>query len=260
MLTVERLDRRVVITLDRAPVNAIDDAWLAAFHVLADELEASDDVSVVHIRSALRVFGAGMDLARLAELTSRDDGTDAMVADVSEFQRAFDRLEALPQIVVAEIGGAALGGGLELALACDLRIASTKARLGLPETGLGLIPGAGGTQRLSWLCGRGVAARLILTGEQVTGATAAELGIVQWAVEPDQLAEQAAALVDRMLASSPTALREAKRLLAAAGDPSRDGFGEEREADRRLFDSPDTRARIHGFLQGQQRPLPDPHH
>lgn len=250
MFRIEERDERIVITLDRAPVNAIDDQWLTKFHAVADDLETRDDITVVHIRSALSVFGAGMDLAHLAELTERPDGTDAMVAEVTEFQRAFERIQALPQVVVAEIGGAALGGGLELALACDLRVASTGAKLGLPEAALGLIPGAGGTQRLTWLCGRGVASRLILTGEQVSGETAERLGIVQWAFEPEELAEGTEAIVGRIASLSPTALREAKALLGAAGDGRRDGFREEREADRRLFASNDSRARISRFLVG----------
>jgi enoyl-CoA hydratase len=250
MFRVEERDARITITLERPPVNAIDDVWLAKFHAVADDLKTRDDVAVVHIRSALSVFGAGMDLAHLAELAERPDGTDTMVREVSEFQRAFDRIQALPQVVVAEIGGAALGGGLELALACDLRVASTTAKFGLPEAALGLIPGAGGTQRLSWLCGRGVASRLILAGERISGSEAEQLGIVQWAFEPDELAERAEAIVGRIASLSLTALREAKQLLAAAGDRDRDGFYEEREADRRLFASDDTRARIRGFMAG----------
>src|SRR3546814_11939694 len=107
-----------------------------------DELESIEDVVVVVIRSALKVFSAGMDLKKVHELSLDADGGAQMSGIVTEFQGAFARLEMLPQVTVAEIAGAALGGGLELALACDLRIAAAEASLGLPEAASGLIPGA----------------------------------------------------------------------------------------------------------------------
>ncbi|WP_137897208.1 enoyl-CoA hydratase/isomerase family protein [Sphingomonas sp. 2SG] len=250
MFRTEQAGARLILTLDRAPVNAINDAWLAGFHDLLDGLEARSDVALLHIRSGHKVFCAGMDIAHIADLSQRADGADAMVRDVGEFQRAFARLEALPQVVLAEIGGAALGGGLELALACDLRVAANEAKLGLPEANLGLIPGAGGTQRLTWLCGKGVAARLILSGEVVNGQTALALGLVQWSAPRDTLGEVATGLAERIAGLSAGSLREAKRLIAAAADGARDGFAEELEADRRLFDDPGTRARIARFLAG----------
>ena len=121
-----------------------------------------------------------------------------MVQDVRRFHQLFDRIESLPCVTLAEIGGSALGGGFELALSCDLRMASTTAKLGLPEAKLGLIPGAGGTQRLTRLCGPGTAARIILAAEVVDGATACQLGMVQWAVAPDDLAAHAQALAQRV--------------------------------------------------------------
>lgn len=242
--------RRVVLTLDRAPVNAINDEWLAKFHALLDRLSGRKDIVVLHIRSNQKVFSAGMDLEHIRTLFKLPDGANAMVRDVTEFQRLFARIEVMPFVVLAEIGGAALGGGLELALACDLRIASYRAKIGLPEAKLGLIPGAGGTQRLTRLIGRGAASRLILSGDVVDGAVAERLGIVQWAFESEALTEQADLIARRIASLSPDAIREAKSLIAAAGDPSRDGYAEEREADRILFDTPEARARIGQFLAG----------
>jgi len=250
MFKTEVKGRRLVLTLDRAPVNAINDAWLEGFHEILTDLEGREDVSLLHIRSAQRVFCAGMDVDRIRSLTTRSDGAAAMVADVRQFQRAFARVEQLPLLVLVEIGGAALGGGLELALAADLRIASKRAKLGLPEAKLGLIPGAGGTQRLTRLCGRGTAARLILAGEVVDGLTAERLGIVQWAVDHESLSGEAEALAARIDSLSLGSTREAKRLIAAALDPARDGYAEELEADRRLFDTEDTRERLAQFLAG----------
>ena len=252
MFHTEKGEGRLVLTLDRAPVNAINDEWLAGFHLLLDDLEQDSETAVLHIRSALKIFSAGMDAGHILSLADRSDGAAAMVADVVQFQRAFARLEALPQITIAEIGGAALGGGLELALACDLRIASQRAKIGLPEAKLGLIPGAGGTQRLTWLCGRGTASRLILTGEVLDGANAERLGIVQWSYPHDELAEEAAKIAGHVATLSRGAVREAKQLIAAALDPARDGFAEEIEADRRLFDTSDTRERVRSFLAGNR--------
>lgn len=242
--------RRVVLTLNRAPVNAINDEWLAKFHALLDQLSARKDIVVLHIRSNQKVFSAGMDLEHIRTLFELPDGANAMVRDVTEFQRLFARIEVMPFVVLAEIGGAALGGGLELALACDLRIASYRAKIGLPEAKLGLIPGAGGTQRLTRLIGRGAASRLILSGDVVDGAVAERLGIVQWAFESEALTEQANLIARRIASLSPDAIRKAKSLIAAAGDPSRDGYAEEREADRILFDTPEARTRIGQFLAG----------
>ena len=120
---------------------------------------------VLLIRSSLRIFSAGADLKLMRDCFATEDGPGRMIETVRRMQRLFDRIEALPQVVVAEIGGAAHGGGFELALACDLRVAAESARLGLPEARLGLLPGAGGTQRLSRLAGPGVARRLILMAE-----------------------------------------------------------------------------------------------
>lgn len=250
MFQTETIGARFVLTLDRPPVNAINAEWLSRFNTIIDTLETRLDIAVVHIRSAHKIFCAGMDIAHIEALTKRPDGAAAMVRDVGEIQRAYARLEALPQVVLAELGGPALGGGLELALACDLRFAADEAKLGLPEAKLGLIPGGGGSQRLTWLCGKGVAARLILSGEVVSGQEALKLGLVQWSVPRERLAEEAAQLAERITALSTGSLHEAKRLIQTALAPSRDGFAEELEADRRLFDLPDTRARIAHFLSG----------
>ena len=170
------------LTLCRPPVNAISEEWGDRLLALLDELDARDDWTVLHLRSNQKVFAAGADLAQIESWIERPRPTPCCRAYIKRLQAVLRRLEGLSRITLAEIGGAALGGGLELALACDLRIAAHEAKLGLPEVGIGLIPGLGGTQRLTRLAGRGVAARMILTAEPVDGASALALGIVQWAV------------------------------------------------------------------------------
>ena len=250
MFELEEKGKRLVLTLNRPPVNAINDEWLKQMHRILCDTERRNDIAVLHIRSSQKVFCGGMDVAHIRSLAQRQDGAEAMVADVAQFQQTFAKIEAMPQVVLAEIGGAALGGGLELALACDIRIAARCAKIGLPETKLGLIPGAGGTQRLTRLCGRGAASRIILCGEVIDGATADRLGIVQWSFEHEALQEEAEAIATRIAGLSPDAVREAKHLIAAALDPARDGYAEELEADRRLFGSKDTQLRLAQFLEG----------
>ena len=238
------------ITLDRAPVNAINDAWLDLLDRHLDAIEAAQGVGVVHIRSAHKVFCGGMDLDHLAGLFTAGGSEERFAQCVGRFQQVFARVENLAQVTVCEIGGAALGGGLEFALACDIRVASERAKIGLPETGLGLIPGGGGTQRLTRLCGSGTAARIILAAEVVDGATAARLGMVQWAWPAEELAQQVEALIARLVRLSPRAVHEAKTLIAAAHDRDRYGFAEEIAADRRLYNAEDTRRRVSDFLAG----------
>jgi enoyl-CoA hydratase len=250
MLRLE-FDKRVArLTLDRPPVNAISAQWLKSFHGLLDTLGERDDWQVLHIRSSQKVFCAGADLTEMCARFYAPEGVEAMVGTVAEIQRLLARIEALPQVTLAEIGGAAVGGGFELALACDLRIAALEAKMGLPEARLGLIPGAGGTQRLTRLAGRSAAARVILTCEMADGATAQCLGLVQWAVPRADLAARAAQTAAEIAELPAAALAACKSCIAAAGDPARDGFAEELEASRRLYGDETTRRRIAAFLAG----------
>lgn len=250
MINLAVAARIATLSLNRAPVNAIGGEWLEQFHAHLDALARRADWHVLHIRSALKVFCAGADLARIRERIDAADGPDRMLAYAAGIQRLYARLESLPQVTLAEINGAAMGGGLELALACDLRMVANEAKVGLPEVRLGLLPGAGGTQRLSRLCGRAVATRLILTAEILEGAAAAGLGIAHWAVPRSELPARAAALAERIAALPPSALAAAKSCLAAAAEPGRGGYFDELEYTRRLLTDPETRSRVEAFLAG----------
>ena len=171
-----------------------------------------------------------------------------MTATVRRFHEVYDQLAALTVVTIAEIEGHALGGGLELALACDIRIASHEAKLGLPETRVGLLPGAGGTQRLTRLCGEGIAARMILTGDVVKGHEAERIGLVQWAFEAADFARSAAAIVTRTASLSPDALRIAKGCIRLAVQAQAAGAEAEINGIRTLMSSDETRRRVRGFL------------
>ncbi len=247
-VNTERRGHVLVATLSRPPVNALNDELIDQMHAVLDTAIADDSLAVLHIRSSERVFSAGADLALIRECFATLQGPDAMTEVVRHMQRLYARLEAAPLATVAEIGGAALGGGLELALACDLRVAALEATLGLPEASLGLLPGAGGTQRLTLLTGPGVAKRLILGAEVIDGAQARQLGLVQWALPREQLQAFTHELAARLGEIPKAALAANKRCIAAHSDPDRDGFAEEIAETRTLYDDAETRAKVRAFL------------
>lgn len=246
-------DRVARVTMNRPPVNAMSDAWVAGFHATLDRLEARDDWAVLHISSALKVFSAGADLKEMQARFDAPDGVETTLRAIRGFQRLFARIEALPRVTLAEIGGAALGGGFELTLACDLRIAAHEARVGLPELMLGLLPGAGGTQRLTRLAGRPTALRLILGAEVVSGAEAERLGLAQWSVPAAELAATAASIAQCYAALPSHAAAAAKACIAKAEQPGANGFSEEVEQSRALQHSAATRALIGQFLARTKR-------
>ena len=248
MLSIERIGRVVVATLSRAPVNALDDALIERLDAVLGQVNADPEIAVLHVRSGQRVFCAGADLAFMQTCFATPDGPDRMVDLVRRMQELFERLESARVVTLAELGGAALGGGLELALACDLRVAATEAKLGLPEARLGLVPAAGGTQRLTRLCGEGIAKRLILGAELIDGVEAERLGLVQWTRPREHLAEWTRELAARLAALPAAALAANKRCIAAAGDAARDGFTEEIAASQALYEHPETRRKVAEFL------------
>jgi enoyl-CoA hydratase/carnithine racemase len=251
MFRLEVADRIATLVLDRPPANAINAEWTAALHALLDGLEKRADWRVLHIRSAHAIFCAGADLKTMRERFGASNGADLVAQDARDYQKLFARIEALPHVSLAEIGGAAMGGGLELALSCDLRIAAEEAKIGLPEVRLGLLPGAGGTQRMTRLCGSAMARRLILGAEILGGAEACRLGVVQWAVPRTALATTARAHAERIAALPRNALAWAKTCIAAASLSNEAGFAEEIRATRALTSSEETRALVAAFLSSR---------
>lgn len=250
MIRLEISGAIATATLARPPVNAIDEGWISRLCEVIDACEKDPSISVLLIRSSQKSFSAGADLALMRSRFDREDGRRKMVAFVREMQRAYARIEASRLVSIAEIGGAAMGGGLELALACDLRIASETAKLGLPEARLGLLPGAGGTQRLSRLCGEPVAKRMILGAEIVDGAEAARLGIVQWAVPLNQLNSRTLDLAKQVAELPSASLAACKRCIAAAARADGEGYEIELTATGELLASAETQSRVRKFLEG----------
>jgi len=243
MVRLEFDGRLGVLVLDRPPVNAFDQRQLGELEQAVSVLQQRPDLGAVLIRTEGRLFSAGADIGMIDQLFDRPS---EMAALANRLQAVFGRVEALPAPTVAAIRGAAPGGGLEVALACDFRIAADDARLGLPEVLIGLIPGAGGTQRLSRIAGPVVAARLVLAGELVSGTEAARLGIVQWAVPEAEVERRARALAERLAGQSGPAMAAAKQCLAAAGSPG--GYEKEIEMTERLMGTPEAQALVGAFL------------
>jgi enoyl-CoA hydratase len=239
------------VTLCRGPVNAINDEWLDQFDRILTEIERSPRVGVVWIRSAERVFCAGADLGLIRSLFDSEAGRERMIATTRRMQQLYARLERLPQVSVAEIGGAALGGGFELALACDLRIVGDAAKVGLPEARLGLLPAAGGTQRMTRLCGEATTKRLILGAEVVAGAEAVALGCAHRVAPAAELEAVTRALVERIAALPAAALAQCKRCIETALDASEDGYAVELAGSAALLADAATQERVRRFLDKQ---------
>lgn len=193
-----------VVTIHRPErLNALDSATIAALHAAADAAAEDASVRVVVLTGAgPKAFVAGADIAEMSGLTP-SEGRDFALRG----QRMMRRLETLPKPVIAMVNGFALGGGLELAMCCHLRIASDNARVGQPEINLGLIPGFGGTQRLLRLAGRAATLELCLAGAPVDAARALQLGIVNRVVPAAELEAATMALAAQLAAAAPLALR-----------------------------------------------------
>lgn len=201
-LTFEVAERIAVITVNRPDkLNALNDATIAELGRAIDEANAREDVAGVLLTGAGRSFIAGADISELESQSPLEAQRRARVG-----QAIFRRFETSPKPTVAAINGFALGGGCELAMACHVRLASEKAKLGQPEVKLGIVPGYGGTQRLPRLVGRGAALKLLLTGDMIDAAEAFRLGLVDQVVAPETLMDTARALLGAMVANAPLAL------------------------------------------------------
>jgi cyclohexa-1,5-dienecarbonyl-CoA hydratase len=241
---VERDGAVASIRLNRPPANALSEAVSLELWDAARDVEDDDGVRAVVVWGGERIFAAGADVKAMAEFGPRE-----IESSVGALEGALRHLEAVPKPVVAAVNGYALGGGCELALACDFRYAAADARLGLPEIRLGVIPGAGGTQRLPKLVGLARARDLIFSGRHVGADEALEIGLIDAVTSPDRVYEEALARA-RAFADGPSlAYRAAKVALLAAGDRRQeDGLEVEREMFRELFATQDQKEGMRAFL------------
>ena len=243
LVRVDREERLAVVTLDRAEKrNALNLSLVQALHQVVDELAGDRDLGAVILTGAGDHFMAGADIGEL-RARGRAEGLASINGSL------FQKIEELPMPVIAAVKGYALGGGCELALACDLRVAGRSAVLGQPEVGLGILPGAGATYRLPRLVGFGRARELIYTGRLVPAEEALTIGLVERVVEDADVLETARDLAGKILQQDPLAVRTAKLALAAQHPGSGAGRVVERLAQGMLFESEEKERRMKAFLE-----------
>lgn len=245
-LILEREGGVATVTINRPDaLNALNEAVANDLVAVSRELTEDSSLDAVIVTGAGRAFVAGADIKAMR---SFDEQRAASFAELGH--RAMNAIAAIPVPVIAAINGFALGGGLELALACDLRYASTKAVLGLPEVGLSVIPGWGGTQRLGRVVGWHKARELIYTGRKVSATEAREIGLVLDVFEPDALMERVLEVTAEIAKNGPLAVRAAKRALDY-GSAARleEGLAFEREVFGDLFGTQDQVEGMTAFVE-----------
>ncbi|HHY22043.1 MAG TPA: enoyl-CoA hydratase [Bacilli bacterium] len=236
-----------MITLNCPPANALSTDVLSELSTVLDEIETNEQVKVIIIQGEGRFFAAGADIK---EFTTIESG--AKFADLARNgQRLFDRIEKFPKPIIAAIHGAALGGGLELAMACHIRLATDDTKLGLPELQLGLIPGYAGSQRLPRLVGLTKATEMLLTSEPITGSEAVSLGLINYSyTEQSLMIEEAKKLARKIAAKSAVSIRLSLELLTYVKDANFSvGVEKEAESFGVAFDSHDGKEGIYAFIE-----------
>ena len=236
-----------IITLNRP--QALNALSFSVMKGVADAVEAyatDDSIRVIVIAGGARAFAAGADIAEMKDLANSGEAQ----AKLAEHLARWDRVAACHKPVIAAVSGFALGGGCELAMACDLIIASETAVFGQPEILIGVIPGAGGTQRLSKAVGKALATDMILTGRRLTAREALMVGLVSRVVASEVLMDEAMKMAREIAKASPLAASAAKAAIKPAVDRGLDaGLASEREAFYRLFDSSDQKEGMKAFIE-----------
>jgi enoyl-CoA hydratase/carnithine racemase len=246
---LEREGRVAWVTIDHPPANALSQAVLDGLRSAFAEIARDPALRAAVLTGAgEKFFVAGADIGEFVTL-----GKEGTLAKIADGQQLTLEMERQPYPIVAAINGFALGGGLELAMACDIRLASSRAKVGQPEIQLGIIPGWGGTQRLPRLVGRGRALEILLTGEQITAERALELGLVNRVVEPDELRGAAQEVAGSLAELAPLAVAAIKRSVSGGSDqPLAEGLALELGEFDKIFKSADAAEGIAAFL-GKRR-------
>ena len=247
-LLIDREPPIAIITINRPQVlNALSQEVLDELSLAIDELNADTQIGALILTGAgQKAFVAGADISQFNDLTT--------MSQAAEFARrgqaVLDRIERLPKPVIAAINGYALGGGCELAMACDIRIAADTARLGQPEINLGIIPGYGGTQRLPRLVGRGMAKYLVLTGEHISAEEARRIGLVEFVVPAAELMDFSRELARKLASKAPIALHLAKKAINKGLEGSlSQGLVYEADQFGAVFDTRDRVEGVNAFLE-----------
>ncbi|MGZ8422779.1 MAG: enoyl-CoA hydratase-related protein [Nitrospira sp.] len=237
------------LLINRPPANTLTPELLAELSTAVDQLVKDDAVKVVVLTGTGRFFIAGADIRLLASISSsREGGTIAL-----QGQAILNQIEALEKPVIAAINGACLGGGLELAMCCHIRLVAEGSRLGQPEINLGIMPGFGGTQRLPRIVGQSKAIELILTGDSISAQEAKAIGLVSQVFPPEDLLRQAQGLARTIASKGHVALRASFRAIRQGVELDlRDGLALEARLFGQLCDTDDKREGLAAFLEKRQ--------
>ena len=251
-LLLEIKKRILYITINReTKLNALNKATLAELHfAITDSFNDSSVGGIILTGAGPKAFVAGADISEFASFNA-DEGRNLAREG---HNKVFDVIHNSGKPIIAAVNGFALGGGLELAMACHIRIASDNARLGLPEVSLGLIPGYGGTQRLTQLVGRAKALEMILTADMINAGDALQYGLVNYVVNPENLISKAEEILNKILSQSPTAVAAAIRAVNAGLTDGENGFEAEIQEFSNCFGTPDFHEGVNAF-QEKRKPI-----
>lgn len=245
-LSVSKEEYAAFVQINRPPANALSTDVIQELDHLFDELEQDQEIRAILLYGEGRFFSAGADIKEFTEVKSGEEFSRL----AEQGQRVFERIEGFSKPVVAAIHGAALGGGLELAMACHIRLVSESAKLGLPELQLGLVPGFAGTQRLPRYVGTAKAAEMLFTSEPLSGKEAVDWGLANRSFPEEELFNQAKEMVKKIAGKSPASLRAAIELLQfGKGDRFYEGVKQEALKFGEVFSTSDGQEGIKAFIE-----------
>ncbi|WP_341300013.1 enoyl-CoA hydratase [Lysinibacillus sp. FSL H8-0500] len=242
-------DGVAIITIARPPANALSRGIITEVNDVLDAVENDDAVRVLVLHGEGRFFSAGADIKEFTEVDSGEEFTKL----ASNGQQVFERVESFSKPVIAAIHGAALGGGLELAMSCHMRFVTESAKLGLPELQLGLIPGFGGTQRLPRYVGVAKAAEMMFTSEPISGTEAVQWGLANRAFSDETLLDETLKIAKKIAKKSPVALKAAIQTLQYAKHASfYEGIEAEAKSFGTVFVTEDAKEGIQAFIEKRE--------
>ncbi|MFQ5588598.1 MAG: enoyl-CoA hydratase-related protein [Nitrospiria bacterium] len=237
------------LTINNPPRNVLTIPLMGELEKAVDEVAQNDAVKAVVIAGAGPIFVAGADIKVIASISSPQDGE----ALAKQGQSLFNKIEQMPKVVIAAITGYCLGGGMELAMACHLRVAGDRSRLGQPEINLGIIPGFGGTQRLPRIVGQAKAIELILSGDMINAEEAKRIGLVNKVVPEGEVLKQAMGLAKKLASKSRCALQATlKAVEEGMNEPLSIGLGREAQLFGEICQTEDMKEGVTAFLEKRQ--------
>lgn len=248
-LKIDVEDGVAAIVINRPPANALSSSLIQEIDKVLDKVENDDSVRVIVLHGEGKFFSAGADIKEFTTVTSGEQFSQLAAAG----QDVFERMESFKKPIIAAIHGAALGGGLELAMGCHIRVVTEKAKLGLPELQLGLIPGFAGTQRLPRYVGVAKAAEMLLTSEPISGEEAVRWGLANHAFPDEELLPKTMEMAKKIAKKSPIAMKAALRMLQyTKTDSFYEGMKAEAGSFGEVFVSEDAKEGIQAFIEKRE--------